>query len=564
MQAKSSGADAPKLDVYADVTGRVIAQLEQGTIPWRKPWRCVDGTIPRNLVSGKPYRGVNLLLLSMSPYSSPCWVTWNQARKLKGQVRKGERSTVVVFWKMLKVEDPSAAKGHKTIPMLRYYRVFNVEQCDGLTIPESEPLPAFDPIAEAEAIWQGFKGAPPVSYGGDSACYMPQLDRMRMPVREGFETPQRFYCTLFHEGVHATGHPSRLGRFAEDETSHAFGSESYAREELVAEMGSAMLATVAGIDASAFLPQTAAYVASWLKSLKNDPKMVIQAAGKAQRAADFILGSSDDGSDHEDAQPNPPTLPEPSSAAKRQTAECPRCGKPCPVGSHQGAHCSACMASFRTGAAAEPQHVAPVASLKPAPVVFTADDRERLAYVVESSAIGVVIDLEGRRMVVGSQDLRPTSMVERRYLRKYGELPTRVHFTQAGPNAGASYCGAARDDRSRFMHVPYCREEELGDHVTAGLCPLCRDMAYGSEAETSAAVAKVAPKAKAKPKSRKATMGRFAVCAGFDPFRAWQEATGRTAPGKDVPVGLTVEYRGRTMRFESDAVPLKTLKLALS
>jgi antirestriction protein ArdC len=445
MSARKS-TPAPKVDVYQDVTDRIIAQLEAGTIPWRKPWRCVDGTTPRNLVSGKPYRGINLLLLSMTPYASPYWMTFKQAQSKGGRVRKGEKSTLVVFWRMLKVEDPAAPKGFKTIPMLRHYRIFNVEQCDGIDVPEPAELPDFDPIDECEAIWSGFKGKPPVSFGGDSACYMPQLDAMRMPVREGFASPQAFYLTLFHESIHSTGHPSRLGRFAETDGPQAFGSESYAKEELVAEMGSAMLGTVAGLDPSAWLPQSAAYIASWLKSLRNDPKMVVGAAGKAQRAAEHILGTSDDGSDHEDVQPVKPSPAEP----------------------------------------------APVVPVKP---------------------------------------------------------KTRMRIRFCAVDTGK-------------VHGP-----ELPD---VRPCPGCGVLAHmvrnmGSCGACVRPVAKPAPAAAKGKRGKVKSMGAFAsmLAVPEGQLQAWRNLMGRD-PGLDVPVGLSVEYRGRSMRFDSGSVPLKTLKLALS
>jgi antirestriction protein ArdC len=289
----------PKVDVYQDVTDRIVAQLREGTIPWRRPWRSLDGSLPRNLASGKAYRGINLLLLSMTPYGSPYWCTFKQAQAKGGSVRKGEKSTMIVFWKMLRVEDASAPQGYKLIPMLRHYNVFNVEQCDGVRVPEPEAPPEeFDPIAECEAIWAGFDGSPRLSYGGDSACYIPLMDAIRMPDREAFASAEAFYLTLFHEATHSTGHPDRLARFAEDEDNHVFASESYAKEELTAEMGSAMLGSRAGLDPSEWLPRSAAYVANWLQKLEDDPKLIIQAAGKAQRAVEHI--APDDGSDHEE------------------------------------------------------------------------------------------------------------------------------------------------------------------------------------------------------------------------------------------------------------------------
>lgn len=281
---------ADKVDVYQIVTDRIISELENGTVPWRKPWRAVGGDRPTNLVSGKPYRGINQLLLSMSDYKSPYWVTFKQAKLKGGSVRQGERSTLIVFWKMLDGIDRDTGKP-KTIPMLRYYRVFNVEQCDGINVPEPDEIPEFDPCAEADAIIDGMPQAPPIQYGGDSAAYVPEMDIVKLPVREAFSTPAMFYNTAFHELTHSTGHADRLKREGIVDFD-SFGSEQYAKEELIAEMGAAMLCTVAGIDNT--LPASASYVANWLQALKNDPKMVVQAAGKAQRAADFIIGEVDD------------------------------------------------------------------------------------------------------------------------------------------------------------------------------------------------------------------------------------------------------------------------------
>lgn len=282
-----------KFDVYQAVTDEIVKALESGTVPWRKPWRTVGGDVPRNLISGKPYRGVNQLLLSLSDYASPYWLTFKQAQAKGGKVRKGERSTLVVFWKMLPVADPDAKNGVKTMPLLRYYRIFNVEQCDGIEAPEPSEVPDFDPIEEADSIIDGYDVR--ISYGGQSACYVPAFDEIRMPVREAFDSPAAFYRVMFHEMTHSTGHEDRLNREGIVKFDR-FGSERYSREELIAELGAAMLATLAGIDTSETIPPSASYIASWLKALADDPKMVVQAAGKAQRAADFILGA---GAEHE-------------------------------------------------------------------------------------------------------------------------------------------------------------------------------------------------------------------------------------------------------------------------
>lgn len=276
-------------NVYEIVTETILDALAKGVVPWRKPWTTRDGGMHCNLKSRKPYRGINQLLLSLMPYTSAYWVTFKQATELGGTVRKGEKSTLVVFWKQLKVEDPTAAKGYKMIPMLRYYRVFNIEQCDGLAAPVIEPLPDFDPNVEAEAIVDGMPDAPPITYEGDSACYIPQWDSVKMPVRESFLSPARFYSTVFHELAHSTGHAKRLNRPEITKGGIRFGDSDYGNEELVAEMTAAMLCAHSGL-----FPETrdsnAAYIASWIRTIEGDPKLVVLAAAKAQRASDHIMG----------------------------------------------------------------------------------------------------------------------------------------------------------------------------------------------------------------------------------------------------------------------------------
>lgn len=293
-------------DIYQEITDTVIAALEAGTVPWHKPWASTGqaGAFPTSIGSGKPYRGVNLFLLGLTAqakgYTSPYWGTFNAIKERGGMVRKGEKGTLVTFWKRLVVDttpdERAAGRGDKkAIPMLRHYCVFNAEQAEGLPEKYSAPvevdLTGFDPIAEAEAIVAGYQSAPIIKEGGfDGAWYSPARDLVSMPARSDFDGPEEWYSTLFHELGHSTGHKDRLARPSLLE-SHRFGDESYSREELVAEMTAAMLSTVAGIDQRT-VPNSAAYIAGWLKALKNDPKLVVQAGGQAQRAADHILGVS--------------------------------------------------------------------------------------------------------------------------------------------------------------------------------------------------------------------------------------------------------------------------------
>ena len=279
-----------RIDVYEHVTDRIVEQLEAGTVPWRKTWASMGG-VPRNLTSKKRYRGVNLFLLSLSGYESPYWLTFKQALDMGGHVKRGEKSTLVVFWRMLEVIDRETGKPVK-VPMLRHYRVFNSAQCElGNKQPEAElPQHDVDPIAACEAVVDAMPRRPAIEHGGGQPCYVPSLDVVRMPERSRFETAEAYHATMFHELSHATGHKSRLDRAGITELA-AFGSATYSREELVAEMGAAFLCAHTGIE-NATIENSAAYIAGWLKQLRNDKKLVVQAAGQAQRAADFILGTT--------------------------------------------------------------------------------------------------------------------------------------------------------------------------------------------------------------------------------------------------------------------------------
>ena len=282
-----------KFDIFEAVTAKIIEMLEGGEIPWRKPWdAAADG--PTNLMSKKAYRGINVWLLGWQPYGSKWWVTYKQAKKLGGHVRKGEKSTMIVFWKWLEWtrEDDEGETETYRYPMLRYYRVFNTEQCEGLEdkIPV-EAAVEFDPIEAAEAIVESMPKKPNIKTGGDRAFYRAIADLVGMPRRETFVSPAEYYSTLFHELGHSTGHESRLKRFDSTENlGNIFGSESYSNEELVAEMTAAFLRAEAGITDEAAETNSAAYIQGWLKRLKDDKKLVVYAAAKAQKATDWIMG----------------------------------------------------------------------------------------------------------------------------------------------------------------------------------------------------------------------------------------------------------------------------------
>ena len=284
------------MDVYGIVTEKIISMLENGIVPWRRPWTSTG--LPRNLVSKKPYRGVNVFLLSASKYVSPFWLTYRQANELGGHVRKGEESTLIVYWKVddakqrtedLAAEEPEGKTRRRFL--LRYYRVFNVEQSE---LPQAviDKLPKIetyqhDPIEAAEKIIAGMPNAPEIQYAGSKAFYSSITDRITLPPRELFVSAEEFYATALHEAVHSTGSQVRLARESILEAA-PFGSATYSREEMVAELGAAYLCAEAGIS-NAVVENQAAYLAGWLKKLRDDRKLLVHAAAQAQHAADYIL-----------------------------------------------------------------------------------------------------------------------------------------------------------------------------------------------------------------------------------------------------------------------------------
>jgi antirestriction protein ArdC len=278
------------------LTASILADLEAGNLPpWQKPWR-MSADAPRNATTGKAYRGANVWLLLLTAqnkgYTDPRWLTYNQAQSLGGSVLRGEKGTPVVFWKMT-VKHADNADGETVesrSAMLRFYTVFNVAQTEGCKLADLPPAPpAPDPIDAAEAIVAGMPNPPRILWnGGNRACYSPSLDLIQLPARDSFESAEAVYGTQFHEMGHSTGHEKRLGRTGVVEGQH-FGSDSYGREELVAEMTAAMLSAEAGI-APAVIPNATAYLASWIRTIKEDPRVILTAAAQAQKASDYILG----------------------------------------------------------------------------------------------------------------------------------------------------------------------------------------------------------------------------------------------------------------------------------
>jgi len=261
-----------EMDVYQIITDKIINLLESGVVPWRRPWTSTG--LPRNLVSKKPYRGVNVFLLSASKYISPFWMTMRQANELGGHIRKGEESTAVVFWKIedakRSAEDLDTEEtGGKTRRrfLLRFYRVWNLEQSE---LPQAvlDKLPKIethrhDPIEAVEKIIAGMPNPPEIVRAGSKAFYSPITDRVTLPPRELFISAEEEACTAAHELSHSTGHEKRLAREGITELA-PFGSPVYSREELVAELSAAYLCAEAGIS-NAVIRNQASYVAGWLK-----------------------------------------------------------------------------------------------------------------------------------------------------------------------------------------------------------------------------------------------------------------------------------------------------------
>lgn len=278
------------MDVYSIVTDKIVGMLKQGTIPWRKPWNAGSG-MPRNLCSNREYRGVNVFLLAAMPYASPYWLTYKQAAEKGGHVRQGEKSTLVVFWKLLDhCSDDEASKAGAKIPLLRYYHLFNLEQCSGIPAPvdPDETVNPFTPIETADQIINGYLDRPQIHHGGNRAFYRPAEDHIQMPHKHTFDQDEDYYAVLMHELGHSTGAKHRLVR-KEVVEHQQFGSDDYSTEELVAEFTASYLCAVAGIS-NATIERSAAYIEGWLSVLRKDNRMIISASAKAQAAADWILG----------------------------------------------------------------------------------------------------------------------------------------------------------------------------------------------------------------------------------------------------------------------------------
>lgn len=277
------------LNVYEMVTERIIKQLEQGTIPWQKPWGGVrSGAF--NRISKRPYSLKNQLLLEHPGE----YCSFQQWKSLGGHIKKGAKSEFVVFWKIIDVEEKND-KGEivkKKLPLLRYYNVFHISQVDGVEPLKDNLNTEIEPIEEADRIIKNYVDREQLVFNeckSNKAYYAPLIDTVVVPLKEQYSNISEYYSTTFHELVHSSGSKNRLNRL---ETSNlaSFGSETYSKEELVAEIGSASILNYLGIETKGTFQNSASYIESWLQVLRNDNKFIVSASSKAEKAVNYILG----------------------------------------------------------------------------------------------------------------------------------------------------------------------------------------------------------------------------------------------------------------------------------
>lgn len=273
------------MSIYEMITERVIAQMEKGIIPWERPWFGMpDGAY--NRVTRKPYSLLNQMMLDKEGE----WASFKQWQSAGGKIKKGEKGSPVVFWKItpMEKENEDGTKTQYVVPILRYYNVFHISQVEGVEAKEKPLTENRDPIPEAEELFRSYLAREKIAVNeiiGNKAFYSPMSDSITLPKREQFPKLEEFYGTAFHEVVHSTGHESRLDRLSKE--AH-FGNEEYSKEELVAEIGSAAILAQLGIETNHTQKNNIAYLQSWIRALKDDVRLLVSAAGKAEKAVDYI------------------------------------------------------------------------------------------------------------------------------------------------------------------------------------------------------------------------------------------------------------------------------------
>ena len=274
-----------KFDIYQTITDKFIASLEKGHIPWKKSHTGNGGL--HNFKTKREYSGINVMLLGMNPYTFSGYATYKQISDMGGQVKKGEKGSMVVYWNMFEKKDKITKEVIGVIPFLKYFTVFNMEQTEGIDYKSSSAIS--EPVKDiecAEAIINN-TNTPEVQYVGGTPRYIPSTDEVKVPLKENFISIEERYNTIFHELAHSTGHVSRLNRKGITETS-IMKNASYSYEELIAEISASFLSEHCGFG-SEVQDNNEAYVKSWIKKLSDDPKMIVSASGKAVKAVNYIL-----------------------------------------------------------------------------------------------------------------------------------------------------------------------------------------------------------------------------------------------------------------------------------
>ena len=284
-------------DLYQQITDKIIGQLEKGVAPWQQPWASVGGGMPKNVVSRKPYRGINTLLLwdasSEHGYQSDLWGTYRQWDLLGGHVNRGQRATKIIFWNVTNktaIDRTTGEEKDEKRFFCKEYSVFNIDQCGGEALDRfraTRPVDGFVDFGPAEEAIAA-TGAD-VRHGGNRAFFDTNQDHIQLPVKEVFATPASYYSTALHELTHWSGHEVRLNRINK---LARFGDETYAAEELVAELGAAFLTASLGIPNERTLDSAAAYLDHWLSVLRSDNRAIFTAATAASAAADYVLSFS--------------------------------------------------------------------------------------------------------------------------------------------------------------------------------------------------------------------------------------------------------------------------------
>jgi antirestriction protein ArdC len=280
-----------KVELQEYITGLIIKELESGSVPWHKGWNS-HGLMASNLVSRKAYQGINALVLSIvgSAYSSPYWLTYKQAQQLGGSVKQGEKGTHITYYSKVVKKDKESGEIEGSFALLKGYVVFNADQCEGISVPTIEKREPVEVIPALDSILSSYKNRPEIFYKEqDRAYYSPSADTITLPSLAQFESAQEHAYTLAHELIHSTGHESRCNRWSkEEEKPSRFGCESYAKEELVAEIGACLLLTMAGVEVD--IKNSGAYIKNWLSALRDDKTLIFTAAAKASAGAGVILG----------------------------------------------------------------------------------------------------------------------------------------------------------------------------------------------------------------------------------------------------------------------------------